>query len=144
MIHAQINQTRLRGGQHYPIKQLIRVLQVVEQVIGKKMYDVSVAFVSPKEMRQANHRYRGKDRLTDVLSFELTPESGEILISYEQAKKQAEEMQHSTRDEITFLIVHGLLHLFGHDHEYPLGAKKMFRLQEMILTKLGVDARLSL
>ena len=94
-------------------------------------------------MRKLNFTWRGKDRLTDVLSFELNEGTlkGEILLSYQQAVKQAKEMGHSTRDELCFLIVHGVLHLWGYDHENPKDAQKMFPLQESILKNLQIDSR---
>ncbi len=95
-------------------------------------------------MRKLNGVWRGKDRVTDVLSFafEEGPVKGEIVLSYAQAVIQAKRMGHSTRDELFFLIVHGLLHLWGHDHETPKDAKKMFPLQERILKNLKIDPRL--
>lgn len=142
MISVQLNQRILRGGQRYPYAHLSRVRQAVARHVGNRSFDVSIAFISSSHMRKANRQYRGVDRVTDVLSFGLAPQSGELLLSYDQARKQAKQMQHSVRDEVTFLIVHGMLHLFGHDHEQPSEAKKMFGLQEKILTSLGVDARL--
>ncbi|MBI5370048.1 rRNA maturation RNase YbeY [Candidatus Uhrbacteria bacterium] len=142
MIQAEMNQALLRGGQHYPASRLRQALRFVERVVGKRTYAVSIAFVSPSAMRQANRRYRKKDRVTDVLSFSLSDHLGELLICYSQAKRQAREMGHSIRDEITFLLVHGLLHLFGHDHERSTQAKRMFNLQEKILQALRVDSRL--
>ncbi len=136
MICVQINQTILRGGQCYSKKRLAGVLRATERCLGKRFFDVSIAFVSPKVIRRANRLYRGKNRVTDVLSFKLTPRSGELLLCYGQASLQAKERKHPIRDEITFLIVHGLLHLFGFDHERERDAKKMFRLQEKILTSL--------
>ena len=144
MISVQINQALLRGGQCYPKKRLNEVLKTIEQVIGQRSYDLSIAFVQERVIQKANRVYRGKNRVTDVLSFGLTPESGELLICYSQARKQALDMRHSVRDEVTFLIVHGVLHLFGHDHERSSEKKKMFALQEQILKKLDVDARLTL
>lgn len=142
MITYQINQQRLRGGQYYPHKRLIQALRAIQKVLGKQSYEVSIAFVSPVLMRKANRLYRGKDRITDVLSFGLSEQTGELALSYEQAQKQAHEQGHSTRNEITFLIVHGMLHLLGYDHERPTEAKNMFALQEKILQQLGVDSRL--
>ena len=95
-------------------------------------------------MRKLNRTWRGRDRVTDVLSFVLDegPLKGEIVLSYKQAVRQAKEMGHSTRDELLFLIVHGILHLWGYDHEVPQDAKKMFSLQEQILKNLKIDPRL--
>ena len=139
---TQINQTCLRGGQLYPTKLLQRVVRTIEGVAGKRSMNVSIAFVSAEEMKKANKQYRGKNRVTDVLSFLLEEDQGEILLSYQQARAQAAQMHHSVRDEITFLIVHGILHLFGYDHEKEQDAKKMFAVQERILLKLNVDPRL--
>lgn len=110
----------------------------------KKDVFVSIAFVTDPQMRKLNHAWRGKDRVTDVLSFLLDEGSlkGEIVLSYKQAVRQAKEMRHSTRDELLFLIVHGILHLWEHDHEVPRDAKKMFSLQEQILKNLKIDPRL--
>ena len=82
--------------------------------------------------------------MTDVLSFGLEDGSlkGEILLAYAQAAVQAKEMNHSVRDELCILIVHGVLHLWGYDHEQPKDAKKMFPLQEKILKRLKIDSRL--
>lgn len=145
-IAVEINQEKLRGGQKLPRTVLDRVLRVVDRMVTfRKDTTVSVAFVSEREIRRLNKTYRGKDQVTDVLSFSLdraVDPSGEILICYEQAVRQAKEMGHSTRDEVVFLLVHGLLHIFGFDHERPVDAKKMFPLQEKILEKLGIDSRL--
>ncbi len=142
MMKLQIHQTRLRGGQLYPIKLLQQVGKTIEQEIGKQSMDVSIGFVSRGDIRKANKQYRGNDRVTDVLSFLLEQDQGEILLSYEQARDQAKEMRHTVRAEITFLIVHGILHLVGYDHEHKIDAKKMFFVQERILVKLHVDPRL--
>ncbi len=133
MIRAEMNQELLHGGERFPQKRLERILRVVNRFVKVKDYEVSIAFVNNKTIRFANRVYRGKDSVTDVLSFSLEKKSGEILISYSQAKKQAKEERHGVRDEISFLIVHGLLHLFGHDHEKPKEAKKMFDLQKKII-----------
>lgn len=110
----------------------------------KQEQAVSIGFVSPAQMRALNRQWRGNDKVTDVLSFALDVGSlkGEILLSYEQANLQAKQMKHSVRDELCFLIVHGVLHLWGYDHEDPEDAKKMFLLQEKILKNLMIDCEL--
>lgn len=132
MISAQMNQARLLGGQRYPFGMLRKTLRAVETVIGKQTYEVSIGFVSPQTIRRANRTYRGKDKVTDVLSFALDDVSGELLLCYEQASRQAKQIGHSTRNELTFLIIHGILHLMGYDHERPSQAKKMFAIQKAI------------
>lgn len=136
MIRAQLNQSRLKGGQHYPVRLLSRVLRAVERQVGKREYALSVAFVAPSVIRRANQIYRGKDHVTDVLSFALDDRSGELLLCYEQAARQAKQIGHPTRDEITGLLIHGLLHLYGYDHERVSDAARMFGLQEQIFQRL--------
>ena len=142
MLKIELNQERLHGGMRFPNTRLVQIeKEVVRALKLKSLHVVSAAFISEKEMKQLNFHHRGKNSVTDVLSFTLNNEDyfGEILLSYEQAKRQAKEMKHSVRDEITFLMVHGLLHVFGYDHEKELDAKQMFPLQTKILKKLNVD-----
>ncbi len=153
MISIEINQTRLTSSQRLPKALLNRVAhEVTTELRLKQTQQISVAFVSEKEMRKLNLAYRGADRVTDVLSFTLEEGTGnggqgiegeenygEIILSYEQAKRQAKTMKHSVHDELTFLLVHGLLHVFGFDHEQEKDAKKMFPLQTRILTRLKID-----
>jgi len=141
---VEINQSRLRGGQRVPKVRVEEAVRSVQRDLKKKEKVVSVAFVSEKEMKRLNAQYRGKHAVTDILSFSLDdPETlGELILNYEQAERQAKEMGHSTRDEIIFLLVHGMLHLYGYDHETPKDSKKMFPLQTKILTSLGIDPRL--
>jgi len=134
MIRAELNQVLLKGGERFPQASLEKILRVVGRFVKVKNYEASIAFVNSKTIRFANRVYRGKDSVTDVLSFSLEKNSGEILISYSQAQKQAKEVGHGVRKEISFLIVHGLLHLFGYDHETSKEAKKMFDLQEKIIS----------
>lgn len=151
MISFELNQARLKGGRRLKEADVKRALQAVAAGLRrKKDAEFSIAFVSEREMKKLNKEWRGKDAVTDVLSFGRAEkaeraergEMGEILICYEQAKRQAKDMGHSVRDEVMFLLVHGALHLFGHDHERPAGAKRMFPLQSRILTKLGIDPRI--
>ncbi len=103
--------------------------------------EVSVLFVNDAGMRRLNHLYRGIDRTTDVLSFPLISEKpplhharqlllGDIVISLPQAKRQAEEYGTNLNQELARLLVHGLLHLLGYDHEKSsYRAAKMRRLE---------------
>ena len=114
---------------------------------------VSVAFVDNKYIHKINKKYRGIDRPTDVISFAFLdndPERekvlhsvnvvalGDIYISVEKAKEQAEEYGHSLDRELQFLFTHGLLHLLGFDHMNEEDEKVMFELQDKILDKVGV------
>lgn len=85
----------------------------------------SIAFISDSRMKQLNEMFRGKNTTTDVLSFPHEPDEfdpdkdnlGDIVISVEQAQRQAEENGLTLEGEIKQLILHGLLHLLGYDHE---------------------------
>jgi len=93
---------------------------------------VAVRFVGDRAMRALNSRYRGIDRTTDVLSFpgEETAEGthlGDIAISVPQARRQADELGHSVERELRCLLLHGVLHCLGHDHETDGG--EMNRLE---------------
>ena len=120
--------------------------------------EVSVTIVDNESIREINKENRDIDRPTDVLSFPMLyfDENGDIIdsdfdmdgdvlvlgdivISAERAKEQAEEFGHSFRREIAFLTVHSMLHLLGYDHvDDPEGERIMFAKQEEILDKLGI------
>ncbi len=107
---------------------------------------VSVLICDDEEIHELNRQYRDIDRPTDVLSFpmyddegNLDPdELGDIVISLERAKLQAEEYGHSIKRELAFLTAHSMLHLFGYDHIEEDEQKEMFAKQEEILKKLGL------
>lgn len=136
MIRFEINQSLLKGGERFPEKKISDILRVVGRIAKIKKYDVSIAFVDEKTIRFANRIYRKKDSVTDVLSFSFKNDIGELLIYYSQARRQAKQFKHSVRREITFLIVHGMLHLFGYDHEKSKDTIKMFELQKKIMDNL--------
>ena len=109
-------------------------------------YLVDVNVVDNKFIHQINRDYRGVDRPTDVISFAFLDDKdgikyvggniiqlGNILVSYEKAKEQAKEYGHSLNREMSFLFVHGLLHLLGYDHMTKEDEAKMFALQDEIL-----------
>ncbi len=103
---------------------------------------VSLSVVSPARMQALNRRFRKKDRPTDVLSFSAAgfPGSnllGDVVICWEVARRQTGTFGTTPREEIQRLTIHGVLHLFGYDHETSKAeAKKMFALQEKILSSL--------
>lgn len=114
---------------------------------------VSVSIVDNRYIHKINKKYRHIDRPTDVISFAfLDGENdrdkilfskgpvalGDIYISLEKAKEQAIEYGHSLHRELSFLFVHGLLHLLGYDHMNEIEEKEMFQLQEEILSTKGV------
>ncbi len=98
-----------------------------------------IAFVSKAEIQKLNREFRGKNKATDVLSFESDDPSslGELAISPEVITKQAREHGLLVREELGYMVLHGFLHLLGYDHETgKRDAKKMFELQDGLFEKL--------
>jgi len=118
-----------------------KVVEKISQTSGRFL---TIAFVSDKKMRLLNKTFRGKDTTTDVLSFPFEAEEfeagdnnlGDIFISLEQAKRQAEENNLTFEREIRQLILHGILHLCGFDHETDAG--EMNRLELKLREELGI------
>lgn len=108
----------------------------------------NIIIVDEETIRELNKNYRGKDSVTDVISFALEDDDtfvktdfrvlGDIYICLPRAKSQALEYGHSFFREISFLAVHGLLHLLGYDHMNKEDEKVMFTLQELILSEYGI------
>ncbi|MCM1053396.1 MAG: rRNA maturation RNase YbeY [Ruminococcus sp.] len=108
----------------------------------------SVVFVGNEEIQELNKSYRGIDKITDVISFALEDNKdlinndtrilGDIYICIPRALEQAEEYGHSLKRELSFLTVHGLLHLLGYDHQTKEDEEVMFKLQELILDEENI------
>ena len=121
---------------------------VLDHTLNKEKVDnaiFSIIFVEDEEIHTMNRDYRGVDRVTDVISFAFE-DTGEILyndirmlgdiyICIPQMKRQAESYGHSEKRELSFLAVHGLLHLLGYDHMTEEDEKEMFSLQELNLSE---------
>jgi len=99
----------------------------------KRGLSVSVAIVGSAAMKKLNLRYRHKDKATDVLSFEGV---NELVLCLPQALKQARAEKHSLEMELTFLLVHGLLHLLGYEDETREGYRLMLELGQEITQKI--------
>lgn len=114
-------------------------------------YEISLTLVDDSAIHRLNQKYRGVDRPTDVLSFAFEeggtlalpgaalPMLGEIVISAERARAQAQAYGHSFRREMAFLMAHGMLHLLGYDHQTEEERKAMEGLQRQILSVLGIN-----
>ena len=88
---------------------------MIEEILGKK-FSVSIAYISDQKMREINHRYRKIDKTTDILSFSLDKNLGEILISKKEAEKKARLFGMKNKDYLDYILIHGLLHLKGFEH----------------------------
>jgi probable rRNA maturation factor len=117
---------------------------------------LTLTLVDDDEIQAINREHRGIDRPTDVLSFSLVEgteafalppgarrELGDVIVSYPHAVAQAEEYGHSVARELAYLVVHGVLHILGHDHEIPAEQAVMRAREEAALLRVGLtrDAR---
>ena len=110
----------------------------VLRAAGAEPEDLSIAFVDDDTMRELNRRFRHKNKTTDVLTFSGdAPLLGEIVISLDQASRQAAGEKHSLATEVRYLILHGILHAIGYDHETDDG--EMNALELKVRAKVGLD-----
>ncbi|ANU25561.1 rRNA maturation RNase YbeY [Planococcus versutus] len=137
-------------------KELDFVRKLLEHAAKKEEVsdsEVSVTFVTDAMIRDINREYRSKDQPTDVISFAMEELGegetaivgsteprmlGDIVISLDRTKEQANDYGHSFERELGFLAVHGFLHLLGYDHMTAVDEKKMSARQEEILLSLGI------
>ena len=116
--------------------------------------EIGLVITDSKTIQKLNRTYRGVDKSTDVLAFHMIPNTsqepeqpfvsppdgmhhlGEVVISYTQAVKQAQEQGHNIEQELTLLIVHGVLHLLGYDHDLPHESQRMRTKENAILERL--------
>ncbi|HXI12084.1 MAG TPA: rRNA maturation RNase YbeY [Thermoanaerobaculia bacterium] len=116
------------------------VIRCLREIGGKRRYqEVSIAFVDDLEMTRLNGRFRRKQRTTDVLTFPGEHEEGslgDIVISIDQAKRQARDERHSLPTEVRYLLVHGLIHAHGYDHETDAG--EMNSLEVKVRKRVGL------
>jgi probable rRNA maturation factor len=115
----------------YGVKERLKALA---DLASMKRSLVSVSFVGAGEMKKLNARYRHKNKITDVLSFNMDEGKflGDIFICPAAARRNAKEYKVTLKQEMARLFVHGVLHLLGFDH-----GKKMFAKQERILKEVG-------
>ncbi|MDO5793281.1 MAG: rRNA maturation RNase YbeY [Turicibacter sp.] len=134
------------------------ITKVVHETIKQEnltndMLECSFIFVDNQQIREINANYRQKDAVTDVITFAIEDEMpgeikiqgvpmprmlGDVFISLPRTREQAERFGHSFERELSFLAVHGCLHLLGYDHLEPEEEKIMFGKQEDVLNALGI------
>ena len=128
---------------------LNEVINHTLEVMDAKGAIFTIIFVTPEEIHELNKQYRGVDRVTDVISFALEDAHdvsltdvrvlGDIYICIDRMKEQALEYGHSETRELSFLTVHGLLHLLGYDHQTKEDEEVMFGIQRKILSDLNIN-----
>jgi len=104
-----------------------------------KIPEISLAFINDARMKSLNRKYRGRNRVTDVLTFDYgLPFSGqgEIFICLPQAKRQAKRIGHSLKKELAILLIHGILHLAGYNDKTKRNYNKMVNKQNELCQKV--------
>ena len=134
-------------------EEILRAADVVGEIYGVENAELSVTLTDNEHIHALNKKFRGIDRATDVLSFAFReseePEVlgadfeilGDVIISLERAKVQAEEFGHSFLREVIFLEVHGLLHLLGYDHVEEAERLEMEEEQRFVMDRLGIGRK---
>ena len=112
--------------------------QLIRQRVRKRSLllqkkELTIVFLSSGQMKKINAQFRGKNKATDILSFQSEDPAclGELLLCLDVLKRQAKEQKHSLQTETEYMLIHGILHLLGYDHEISKKEEKlMFSIQE--------------
>jgi probable rRNA maturation factor len=134
-------------------RRIVRTARALLAALGEANSSVAVSLVGDRGIRSLNRRHRGKDRATDVLSFPLAGPSrgraavngaaperllGDLVISLDAAQRQAGEYAVPLVREVERLMIHGLLHLLGHDHETAPERARMVRAERRLAKAIGM------
>src|SRR5437899_3335511 len=128
-----IFETAVKGVSAARIQRFARQAQKLAKIDG----EVDILISGNKRLRELNRRFRRKNKPTDVLSFPRST-GGDIAISAEIAQENATRFGHATADELNILVLHGMLHLAGHDHESDNG--QMARMETRLRARLKLPA----
>lgn len=126
---------------HFPStvrKQVLRAAQAALKIGRLIPGEINLILLDDDKMRKVNRQFRKADRKTDVLTFRYssTPLEGDIFLSKGVSKRQAKEQGHPWADELAYLAIHGILHLFGYTDYSQTAKKKMFAIQDKIFAQL--------
>ena len=143
------NKTILNLKEHIEVAKGIAEETLINQKIADA--ELNVVFVSKTKIKKINKEYRGKNTVTDVISFALeegkpilagtTRILGDIYIAPQIAKKNAKKYGHSLKRELAFLTIHGVLHLLGYDHQEETEEQRMIEKQEEILNGKNITRK---
>lgn len=135
---------RRGAGKQFPSRRLKTLALTVLELVERENVELSLALIGNAEMQKLNAKYRRMNHPTDVLSFPMeekllqeTPLLGDVIISVDQAAEQARQRRRTLDEEMTTLLIHGIVHLLGYDHERSAkDARIMGRLEKKILRQL--------
>jgi probable rRNA maturation factor len=138
------------SGQTFPADLLEHAGLAVLDLSGVPEGDLTIALVDEARIQGLNRDFLGQDTPTDVLSFpadEPDPETGclylgDVVISVARAAEQARERGHTVEAEMQLLVVHGVLHLLGHDHARTAEKERMWAAQARVLERLGISPQI--
>lgn len=145
MVHVKFEGLRGETGLTRLLKQAAQA--ALDHQGSEKEQEISIVLGNDALLQRLNQKHLGDERATDVLSFPgeaINPETelpylGDIAISIERAEVQAKAGNHNLEEELSLLVVHGVLHLMGHDHAKVDEKERMWAAQAEILTGLGID-----
>ena len=136
------------------IEKVIRQAFLEEKIETINLY-INIILTNPGNIRNINKQYRNIDKETDVLSFpmfekeevenmkkngnDINEPLGDIIISIERVKQQAEEYGHSFERELSYMLIHGFYHLMGYDHMNDEDKKQMRKKEEIVLNNLNIN-----
>ncbi len=123
---------------------LSRLAQHLLELVGEQQAELSLEIIGNTRMRRLNREYRERDKTTDVLAFPLRVSPGfrssllgDVVIAYPTAERQASAFDHSVDEELISLLIHGVLHLLGYDHEQgDREARRMRRKEQALFESL--------
>ncbi len=135
---------RKGAGKQFPSRKLKTIAEKILELIEQDQAELSLALVGNSEIQRLNARFRSKNYATDVLSFPAETDLpgdvtllGDVIISVEKAREQAKERERTIEQEMVTLLIHGIVHLLGYDHERSAkDAKIMGRLEKSIYRAL--------
>ncbi len=134
-----------KAGYELDIESLRQVVFRFLKHYQKENLEVSIALVDDEEIRNLNKVYRGKNLSTDVLSFPADKEDlvdnflGEVIINYQEITRQAQDFGQSPEKELVFILVHGLLHLLGHQDQTQAEREKMIQVGQDVIKRLNLS-----
>ena len=156
MEFLQVDFKEIKENEEYikTINEVIKKCYEIENLINSKLY-INIILTNPKNIKNINKEFRNIDKETDVLSFPMFEKEeldkkiqnqefenedmlGDIVISIERVKQQAEEYKHSFERELSYMVVHGFYHLMGYDHIKEEDKKIMRIKEEKILNDLSI------